>query len=180
MLNKVDPQEYDFAILQSIYKDPDRVNQRAIARIVGLSLGMTNSIVKQLVRKGWLKISKVNNRNIQYLVSPQGIEEITRRSYRYFRRTIKNVVLYKERIEQLIRRAKRHGQVRVILIGQSDLDFVVEHACFKNEIEFSVSAGLETPRADGVLLLYGEGTSPGERTAETIPQVAYLRDVVVD
>ena len=61
------------------------MHQRDLARIVGLSLGMTNAILKRLVKK-------VNNRNIQYIVSPKGINEITRRSYRYFKRTIKNVV----------------------------------------------------------------------------------------
>jgi len=38
---------------------------------VGLSLAMTNAILRRLVKKGWLKIKKVNNRNMQYIVSPK-------------------------------------------------------------------------------------------------------------
>jgi len=33
---------------------------------VGLSLGMTNAILKRLAAKGWITVRKVNNRNIRY------------------------------------------------------------------------------------------------------------------
>ena len=57
------------------------INQRDLAEIAGLSLGMTNSILKRLVHKGLLSINKVNNRNIRYLVTPSGLEAISSRSY---------------------------------------------------------------------------------------------------
>ena len=50
-----------------------------LARIVGLSLGMTNAIRGRLAGKGWITIGKVNNRNIRYAVTPAGIEQITPR-----------------------------------------------------------------------------------------------------
>ena len=82
----------EIEILESIYHNPHRVSQRDLAQIAGLSLGMTNVILKRLAGKGLLTIKKVNNRNIRYAVSPKGIEAITRKSYRYFKPTIKNVV----------------------------------------------------------------------------------------
>ena len=89
-----DTTEKELEILSYIHSQKDTVPQRDLARVVGLSLGMTNAILKRLMEKGWLMIKKVNNRNIQYIVNPKGIEQITRRSYRYFKRTIKNVVYY--------------------------------------------------------------------------------------
>ena len=86
--------EHELDLLEHIAKRADTVHQRDLARIAGLSLGMTNAIVKRLVQKGWLTIRKVNNRNIRYAVSPAGIEQITQRSYGYFKRTIKNIVYY--------------------------------------------------------------------------------------
>ena len=87
--------ERDLRVLEKIQQNKSYIRQRDLAKITGLSLGMTNSIVKRLVGKGLLTIKKINNKNFQYIVSPTGMEEITRRSYRYLRRTIKNVVLYK-------------------------------------------------------------------------------------
>jgi DNA-binding MarR family transcriptional regulator len=76
------------------------VRQRDLAKIAGLSLGMTNAILKRLALKGLLTIKRVNNRNIHYIVTPTGIEAITRKSYRYFKRTIKNVVYKGRRYKQ--------------------------------------------------------------------------------
>jgi DNA-binding MarR family transcriptional regulator len=118
----------ELEILQHIQHEKD-VHQRDLARIVGLSLGMTNAIVKRLAQKGFLLIRKINNRNIRYAVTAEGIDEIARRSYRYFKRTIKNVVYYKDAVEALIREAGKGGYSRIVLVGPSDLDFIVEHCC---------------------------------------------------
>ncbi|MBT3272616.1 MAG: winged helix-turn-helix transcriptional regulator [Spirochaetales bacterium] len=130
--------EKELEILEHIYANEREVRQRDIAEIVGLSLGMTNSILKRLAQKGLLTIRKVNNRNIQYAVSPRGIEEITKRSYQYFKRTIKNVVFYREEIESLVKRIKKEGFAHLMLIGVSDLGFIVEHACSKYQIELVI------------------------------------------
>jgi DNA-binding MarR family transcriptional regulator len=129
--------ERELEVLESIYNNGTRVRQRDLARVAGLSLGMTNAILKRLARKGWLAIRKVNNRNVLYAVTPAGAEEIARRSYRYFKRTIRNVVDYKEAIERLLADARRAGCDTVALVGRSDLDFIVEHVCAKLGMRFA-------------------------------------------
>ena len=152
--------EHEIEILRNIYNHKEQIHQRDLARIVGLSLGMTNAILKRLVKKGWLKIKKVNNRNIQYIVSPRGIDEITRRSYRYFKRTIKNVVYYKEAISALIKSVKDKGYKGLVLIGKSDLDFIVEHFCIKYGLEWITDETREN--APGVFHLYSESYIPDD------------------
>ena len=156
--------EHELEILENIYKNSEHVHQRDLAKIVGLSLGMTNAILKRLVKKGWLKIRKVNNRNIQYIVSPRGVEEISRRSYRYFKRTIKNVVYYKEAISELIRGIKNRGYTGIVLVGQSDLDFIVEHFCVKYGLKW-VRDEAEEMEA-GVFYLYSESYLPDEEVSK--------------
>ncbi len=129
-------EEKELEILENIYLNKDSVRQRDLAKMVGLSLGMTNSILKQLVKKGWLLVQKVNNRNIRYIVSPDGIDAITRKSYRFFKRTVRNVVIYKDAINTIVKNAKDEGYSGVLLIGKSDLDFIVEHSCRLNNIRF--------------------------------------------
>jgi len=150
--------EHEIKILENIYNHKEQIHQRDLARIVGLSLGMTNAILKRLVKKGWLKIKKVNNRNIQYIVSPRGVDEITRRSYRYFKRTIKNVVYYKEAIAELIRSIREKGYSRLVLVGQSDLDFIVEHYCTKYGITWITDEKAEGQ--PGIFYLYSESYIP--------------------
>jgi DNA-binding MarR family transcriptional regulator len=133
----MNPSEKELEILENIYNSTEKVRQRDLAHIAGLSLGMTNSILKRLAKKGLITIKKVNNRNIQYAVSPVGMEEIAKRSYRYFRRTIKNVAYYKESIESIISQVAEEGYEQVVLIGGSDLDFIVEHLCGKYGIGYT-------------------------------------------
>lgn len=129
----------EYIILQNIYNSADNelpLRQRELAQIAGTSLGMTNSILKRLAQKGWITIKKLNSRNIQYAVTLEGINEIIHRSYRYFKRTISNVVYYKDILEEVIYLAKRQDLQTVVLLGSSDLDFIVEHACLRWRMSF--------------------------------------------
>ena len=125
----------ELIILEQIQNNP-HVNQRDLATVTKASLGMTNAILKRFAEKGLITIKKINNRNIRYALTAEGMEEINRRSWGYFKRTIKNVVDYKDAISEVIRQAKVDGYEGVQLIGNSDFDFIVEHQCYKIGIPF--------------------------------------------
>jgi len=129
-------QENELKILELISQGKDDISQRDISRIIGMSLGMTNSILKRFAEKGLITIRKVNNRNIHYALTSEGIEEVGRRSWRYFKRTIKNVVVYREAINEIILEAIDEGYESIALVGESDLAFIVEHESYKLDIPF--------------------------------------------
>ena len=54
------------------------VNQRTLAKELGIALGMTNSYVKRCVRKGLIKISEIPPNRYAYYLTPQGFTEKTR------------------------------------------------------------------------------------------------------
>ena len=140
-------------ILEHIYYN-DSLKQRELADKAGISLGMTNAILKRLIEKGWLMTKRLNSRNISYVVSPAGMEEIFKRGYRYFKRTIDDVILYKDQIEELVSEAAKLGYKSVALVGKSDLDFLVEYACGKAGLEFKKTDERQT--AEKVFVLYSE------------------------
>jgi DNA-binding MarR family transcriptional regulator len=139
--------EKEIEVLETIHHadESDRqMVQRDIAHIVGVSIGMTNAIIKRLAKKGLLTIRKVNNRNVRYALSPEGMRVLSEKSYRYFKRTIKNVVFYKEKIGDAVYAAAEQGYDTIVLAGESDLDFIVEHFCYKYGLRFSrVKGGIE-------------------------------------
>ncbi len=170
----------EYLILQSIHQEGPAVRQRDLSREIGLSLGIINAVLKRLAAKGWLQIRKVNNRNVQYIVSPSGVEELARRSYRYLRRTIKNVVGYKQSIEDLVRQAKQDGYSALVVLGRSDVDFIVEHFCRKHEIGFVAAddlKALEGARGpDRLLLVLSEEINPEPEKYDA--DHVFLRDVL--
>lgn len=168
----------ELEILEHIHTKKEAVHQRDLAKIAGLSLGMTNSILKRLMEKGWLMVKKVNNRNIQYIATPKGIEQITRKSYRYFKRTIKNVVYYREEIERQVRAIKKKGFDGVVLVGNSDLDFIVEHACGRYGVKY-ISHEDEEKNFDGrIFAIYSENYIPDE-TNQRKDSSCFLQELLI-
>ena len=169
--------ERELEVLEHIYTSKQQVHQRDLAKIVGLSLGMTNAILKRLTQKGFLTVRKVNNRNIRYIVSPKGVEAIMKRSYKYFKRTIKNVVYYRQSIEELVRDLKSGKFDGVVLVGKSDLDFIVEHACNRFDIEYVRDA---ESYGGKLFYLYSESYIPDRetKTGAAANSIAFLQDVL--
>jgi len=152
----------ELIILENIYDSAGLeapLRQRDLAQIAGASLGMTNSILKRLARKGWISIKKINNRNIQYLVTMDGIDEIIHRGYRYFKRTIRNVMFFKDTLESLLYKASQRNVNSVVLVGASDLDFIIEHVCRQWQLSFrKISEHEKTEQImnSGVFIIFAE------------------------
>jgi DNA-binding MarR family transcriptional regulator len=160
----------EFIILENIYDSLEQdlsPRQRDLAQVAGTSLGMTNSILKRLAKKGWITIKKLNSRNIQYAITLEGLNEIVHRSYRYFKRTIKNVAFYKDSIDEAIVKAKKKDLTTVLLIGASDLEFIVEHSCQYYGLSFFKAADMSTLKSlkDKTLVVYSE-TIPVEKISQ--------------
>lgn len=129
----------ELAILESIYSSQRRsqdVTQRDLAAAAGLSLGMTNALLRRFSDKGWVLLKRLNSRNIQYALTPEGVNEIAHRTYRYFRRTARAAGLYRDMIEAFVMRKKRDGVTRIVLAGASDIDFLIEYACERHGLLF--------------------------------------------
>lgn len=133
------PEDAELAILEGIYssqKQERSPTQRDLAEASGLSLGMTNALLKRFAEKGWVLLKRLNARNIHYALTPEGVNEIAHRSYRYFRRTARNASVYRDLLEAFVLKAKREGVTRVVLAGPSDLDFILEYACERHGLIF--------------------------------------------
>ena len=135
--------DVELALLEHIYSSQKRsrdITQRDLATATGMSLGMTNALLKRFSDKGWLLLKRLNARKIQYALTPDGVNEIAHRTYRYFRRTARAAGLYRDMIEEFVMRKKREGMNRLVLAGVSDLDFLIEYACERHGLLFIKAA----------------------------------------
>ena len=141
--------ERDVAVLAHLHEsrtsDAQHVSQRSIAKALGMSVGLTNAILKRLVEKGFVMVKRINHNNAHYLVTPQGIQQIGKRSYFYLRRTIGHVVRYKEVLLAFCREQAAKGVREIMLVGQSDLAFLLEWCAEKEGLWFTRA---ETHRGD--------------------------------
>jgi DNA-binding MarR family transcriptional regulator len=156
-MNKTDT---ELSILESIAaanSSSESLTQRDLARSTGLSLGMTNALLKRLAERGWIKLTRISTRTIRYALNPEGMAEIARRSAAYFRRSARNADIYRERLESFVLDQLRAGIGTIVLVGSSDLDFLLEYICERHGIIFLKSADLGRTRLfakrPGVLLI---------------------------
>ena len=117
--------EKELKIISQLGKDAN-ITQREISQNVGLSLGLVNIIVKKLIKKGYVKIRRLNRRNLQYFLTPKGLSEISRRSYHYFWKTIDSVKRLKEKIQELVLEEYSKGTTQFLIVGNGELADIVE------------------------------------------------------
>ncbi|MBI3493205.1 MAG: winged helix-turn-helix transcriptional regulator [Acidobacteria bacterium] len=86
-------------ILDALESD-HRVSQRSVAKKLGIALGLTNLLVKRLVRKGWVRVIHIKPNRVGYLITPAGIAEKTRMSRAYFESSLQFYKQTRDRIQQ--------------------------------------------------------------------------------
>lgn len=146
--------DVELAILETIYsseKAEKPLTQRELAEQAGLSLGMTNVVLKRFAQRGWVLLRKLNSRTIRYALTPAGVNEVARRAYRYFQRTARTTAMYRVIIDEFVLRIKLQGKSRLVLLGNSDIDFILEYTCERHGLVFvkAVDQGRALSLRDG-------------------------------
>ena len=112
--------EKEFLLIQEISRQPTRT-QRDLSRSLGLSLGMTNLLIKRLSRKGLIKITQLDWKRTQYLLTLQGAVEKTRKSYAYTLYTLRIFRQIEENITAVLNREYAGGRRTFHLVAQDEL-----------------------------------------------------------
>jgi len=102
----------------------DQTTQRTLARATGFSLGMTNLLIKRLVKKGLIKVVTMNGRTLSYILTPQGFAEKLKRSYDYVASSIRHIAQLKSSIRQILGESGEQGPV--YLLGGGELAQLTE------------------------------------------------------
>lgn len=125
----------EISLLEVLKARPD-AGQRDMAEAIGMSLGMTNLLLKELSAKGWMLMRKLSPRKVQYVLTPEGVKELSRRSFRFLKKSIRNIADCRAQLEALVIKAKNAQSVGLQLAGVSDLDFVLEYLCRQHGLAF--------------------------------------------
>ena len=103
-MNANDDQEIHYRILKLLDDDPN-LTQRQMAEKMGLSLGKFNYCLKELVKKGFVKIdrftSSQNKAAYMYILTPHGIEQKAKVTVNFLKRKMNEYEKIKQEIEDL-------------------------------------------------------------------------------
>ncbi|KKU82728.1 MAG: hypothetical protein A2787_08590 [Omnitrophica WOR_2 bacterium RIFCSPHIGHO2_01_FULL_48_9] len=134
-------------------------NQRDLSRHLQLSLGQTNMLIRRLVAKGYIRITQLNQRKVQYILTPKGFAEKMRKSIKYTLNTLNAIGLIKDQAKQLIAALYQEGERNFVILGKSDFAILTEMV-FKDLglTDYKLAYTEELPPADfrGVVFICRE------------------------
>lgn len=97
--------EDHFQVLRKIETKP-KSSQRQLAKELGFSLGKLNYCLKELKKKGLLKIENFQKQSkkikyLQYVITPKGIAERTKLTINFMRRKMYEYDELKQELEEI-------------------------------------------------------------------------------
>jgi DNA-binding MarR family transcriptional regulator len=117
----MDPQDIrSLQILEEIENDYNS-SQRDLARKLNISLGLVNSFMKRLAKKGYVKITTIPRNRVKYILTPQGFAEKSRLTYEFIQYSFRFYKKALSDLEQMIDDFEQTGVKRVAFCGANDL-----------------------------------------------------------
>lgn len=138
-MHKSDIQE--LKLMEEIDKVDGATTQRELAVKLNISLGLVNSFVKRIVRKGYFKVTTIPGRRVRYMLTPKGITEKSRKTLSYVQYSMTYYKDVRLKLQALASDLIAKGTKRVALVGTGELAELFYLAMMHNSIEiFSVSS----------------------------------------
>jgi hypothetical protein len=97
------------------------LNQRKLARQIGISVGLVNALVHRAVHKGLIKIKEAPARRYAYYLTPKGFAEKSRLVAQYLDVSLKFFRTARQEYGEEFARCEAAGAPRIVLAGAGEL-----------------------------------------------------------
>jgi DNA-binding MarR family transcriptional regulator len=171
--------ESEYQVLSHLQEN-EITTQRTISKKTGLSLGAVNLLLKKMARKGLVKIERLNARTVRYILTPKGLNEKSRLTYRYIRDSYKQIFKIKDLLNQLLaEQASDLKDRKVILCGPADeiREIITQHLN-QEGISFELCSDpgrlKESTGENRLLLIWGEEEEAAAEGLEAVNIMSLL------
>lgn len=106
-------------VLEEIERNP-HVSQRELASSVGVAVGIANSLVHALVRKGLVKIRGENNRSITYHITKKGFGQKATLAMQWTANTIDFYRQARSTVSDALARVAADSGPRIVMLGANE------------------------------------------------------------
>lgn len=112
---------YRSFLLMSEIDKAEPLSQRELARRVGIALGLVNSYLKNLIAKGYVRVTAFPRNRYGYLLTPQGIAEKSRLAFQHLSYFTNLYRVTRQDYQILFRQLKGEGTTRVAFCGVDEV-----------------------------------------------------------
>lgn len=117
----MDPKEIKTLKVIEALENNSNHSQRELAKKLDISLGLINSLIHRVVRKGYIKIAFLNKNRAKYLLTPKGITKKSILTNRYILHSISHYNYIREKLCALIEALSIADKKKIVLYGANEL-----------------------------------------------------------
>lgn len=112
-------------LILNYLQNEEQTTQRQIAGGTGLSLGSVNLLLKRMIKKGLIKIERLNTRTIRYILTPHGLAEKSKLTFHYIKHTYAQITHLASAVENLLEKIQVGKEEVIYLYGPQNEVFEV-------------------------------------------------------
>jgi DNA-binding MarR family transcriptional regulator len=111
-------------------------SQRDLASALGVSLGLVNSFVRRLAKKGYFKITHLPRNRIRYILTPKGAAEKSRLTYAYLQFSYQFYRDARSKLKTLLQNLINRKVRSVAFFGVGDLAEIAYLSLQETDLKF--------------------------------------------
>lgn len=134
---KMDQKEIKTLQLLEILEQHQTKSQRDLSLTLNMSLGLVNSFIKRLYNKGYFKIKNLPRNRVKYILTPKGVAEKSRLTYKYIRYSFEFYSKARNKLRTLFRALEDRGIKKIVFYGASDLAEIAYLYLQETSIQFA-------------------------------------------
>ena len=145
-------EENELLILEIIENNAS-VTQRDLSEKTGLSLGMVNLLLKKFVKKGIVKLERLDGKSFRYILTPEGFKEKSKKTIDYIKRYYNKTLTIKQNIERII---QTYGRNRTyVLFGQDkEMKEIIEGLLKELEVDYITENNLQNINNSQIIMFW--------------------------
>lgn len=162
-------------LLQELEKNPV-ISQRELSNRFGIALGVTNACIKRMVRRGWIRITGLNQRRIEYYLTPKGFTEKAKLTVHLISWTVQHYGTLKDLISRKLLEMQGEGVERIVFYGICD-EMEIAYITLQG-VDLRLVGIVEDDEKYEPLILFGHEVEPVSRIRELKPQGILITSIL--
>ncbi|NLL06774.1 MAG: winged helix-turn-helix transcriptional regulator [Clostridiaceae bacterium] len=130
----------ELILLREIHLNPT-MTQRDMAKVLGLSLGSVNDLLKRMVKIGAIKIEKISQKRIIYQLTSLGFSQKAEGTYKYISELYKYLKDLSKNIDNLLNSI--NDDSIVVLFGNDDVFDIIKMTLDKSGRQYITAVSYE-------------------------------------
>jgi DNA-binding MarR family transcriptional regulator len=132
-------------LLEAVEQNPD-TTQAHLATQLGVAVGSVNWYLKQLIRKGYVKVTHLQRRKLKYFVTPQGLALKARLTSQYMEASLRVYRELRQAAREVLSEVKLAGYHAVHLVDDDEAAEILRLTCLDLGVALCPAEGDEVPK----------------------------------